>query len=259
MPDKTTFDFGTFCWFNLTTTDREGAQKFYGEVLGWTFEDLSNEGPLYYTMCHVDGKAVAGMLPTHGSPPSWSSYVCVEDVHAMTEKIRMAGGSILTEPTTVMESGSIAHVKDPTGAVLGLWQPNQHKGMAVVEEPGALLWMELNTRDVGAAQQFYTQIFGWQTEIDTHNQDYTLFTRTGVPEQEKFIGGMMQILTDWGDVPSHWIPYLGVVDIEVAVTKAQALGGQKHVGIVDIPQGRFAIMCDPQGAALTLMQATVDV
>ena len=49
---------------------------------------------------------------------------------------------------------------DPVGAVIGLWQPNQHTGAQLVNEPGALCWNELITTDLDASKSFYKAVFG---------------------------------------------------------------------------------------------------
>ncbi len=53
---------------------------------------------------------------------------------------------------------------DPPGAVLGLWQPGQHTGAQVANEPGAYCWSELITTDLDGAKAFYGAVFGWDAE-----------------------------------------------------------------------------------------------
>src|SRR5436190_586583 len=53
---------------------------------------------------------------------------------------------------------------DPAGAAIGIWQPNQHKGAGLVNEPGTYSWSELVTTDVAGAKQFYGAVFGWRAE-----------------------------------------------------------------------------------------------
>jgi predicted enzyme related to lactoylglutathione lyase len=36
---RESYEPGTFCWVDLTTTDAEGAKAFYGELFGWEFRD----------------------------------------------------------------------------------------------------------------------------------------------------------------------------------------------------------------------------
>ena len=85
MGRRTTYTPGTPCWVDLTTTDVEGAKRFYGAVFGWTVGD----GPAgNYLLFEHDGTTVAGLQPLmdaqreQGMPPSWSMYVHTEDASA---------------------------------------------------------------------------------------------------------------------------------------------------------------------------------
>ena len=57
------------------------------------------------------------------------------------------------------DSGQMAICADPTGAVFGLWQADEHVGAGVENEHGAMTWFEVNTRDSAAAREFYGQLF----------------------------------------------------------------------------------------------------
>jgi predicted enzyme related to lactoylglutathione lyase len=50
------------------------------------------------------------------------------------------------------------------------------------------------------------------------------------------------------DVPPHWLVYFTVEDTDATLQKAQELGGRVLFGPMDIPQGRFAVLSDAQGA-----------
>ena len=51
---------------------------------------------------------------------------------------------------------------DAEGAAFGVWQPNQHRGAALVNEPGILNFNGLHTRDLEGAKAFYGEVFGWE-------------------------------------------------------------------------------------------------
>ena len=63
MPERTSYDPGTPSWVDLTTTDLEGALRFYGDVFGWEFEDMGEEAG-HYHQARLRGKRVAGIGPT---------------------------------------------------------------------------------------------------------------------------------------------------------------------------------------------------
>ncbi len=110
-----------------------------------------------------NGKPVAGMMPLmqEGQPPAWSSYVSVADAEATAARSRRPAARVIAEPMEVLDLGKMAVFADPSGAVFGIWQPGTFIGAELVNEPGALSWNELNTRDPEAAKAFYGAVFGW--------------------------------------------------------------------------------------------------
>ena len=64
----------------------------------------------------------------------------------------------------VLGLGHMAVFADPSGAAFGIWQPGTFLGAGLVNEPGALSWNELNTRDLAGAKAFYGAVFGWDFE-----------------------------------------------------------------------------------------------
>ena len=81
-----------------------------------------------YTMINV-GEGTGGGMMTHpmpGAPSAWLPYVLVDDIAAATAKAKSLGATIIRDVMEVMEAGSLSIIMDPTGAVLGLWQPKAH-------------------------------------------------------------------------------------------------------------------------------------
>jgi predicted enzyme related to lactoylglutathione lyase len=121
-----------------------------------------------------------------------------------------------------------------------------------VNEAGALIWNELQTNDVGSAEAFYREVFGWgieKTEMPTGT--YISFLVGG-----RGVAGMMEIQPDWGPVPPNWSIYLGVDDVDASLAKAIAMGGAAQMDPMDVPNaGRFVMLSDPQGAMFYIMNA----
>ncbi|HEY5183317.1 MAG TPA: VOC family protein, partial [Actinomycetes bacterium] len=136
------YPHGLFGWVDLTTTDVEGARAFYTELFGWTSQDLPTPMGPAYTMFSKDEKLVAGMTPQQpalaaaGVPSLWSSYVLVEDVDAVLATVEPSGGAVVMPAMDVMDQGRMAMVSDPSGAVVGLWQPEKHQGADLFNAPG---------------------------------------------------------------------------------------------------------------------------
>jgi predicted enzyme related to lactoylglutathione lyase len=257
MTTHTAHKHGTFSWTDLATTDAAGAKKFYGELFGWTFDDMPAGPGMTYSMCKL-GKETACALYEKGAemkdvPSHWAAYVTVDDIEATTRKAATLG-KVVKEPFDVMDVGRMSVVQDPSGAVLCLWQAVKHIGATVTKEPGATCWVELYTTNVDAAGKFYVQTIGWETSnFDMGPMGtYTLFSRAGEGKDGQ-IGGMMAMPPDMKGVPSNWLVYFQSEDVDASVKKVEALGGKVVMPPMDIPNiGRFAIAQDPQGATFSI-------
>jgi uncharacterized protein len=244
---------GTFCWPELGTIDQPGAKKFYSALLGWDMNDTEMGPGEYYTMIMLKERNVGALYTmrkeelSQGIPPHWNSYVAVESADAAAAKAKTLGGTLLAEPFDVMDVGRMAIIQDPAGAVFCVWQAKKHNGAGVLGETGSLIWTELMTTDVAKAQPFYTGLFGWQAEA-MPGMSYTIYKNGN-----ERAGGMMQISKEMGPMPSHWMVYFGVADVDASAAKAASLGGKVMVPPSDIPNtGRFAVLVDPQGAAFSI-------
>jgi predicted enzyme related to lactoylglutathione lyase len=119
---------------------------------------------------------------------------------------------------------------------------------------GTFCWNELMTRDVERATKFYTDLIGWKAEDSgMAGMNYTIF-KTG----DKGDGGMMAMPPDVApEVPSHWMAYITVDDVDAASAKVTELGGKLLHGPQDIPTvGRFSVIQDPTGAVVGLIKLT---
>jgi predicted enzyme related to lactoylglutathione lyase len=259
MGERTEHPHGTFSWADLSTDDFDGAKKFYGELFGWEFGDTptgDDEDAMLYSMAEVDGKDVCAVFKGDGSlPVHWNSYVTVDDVDAMPEKVKAAGGEVMAEPFDVMESvGRMAVIQDPTGAFLNLWQAKDNIGAQLVNAPGALCWNDLNTTDPEKAMKFYGDVFGWTfKKVDDATEYWAILNG------ERGNGGVRPIDNSQpGDVPAHWLPYFAVEDVGAAKGRVEELGGRSFFGPTEVPYGSFVIVGDPQGGAFALFSGDFD-
>lgn len=258
MAEVTRYEPCTFSWIDLGTTDLEGAKRFYEALFGWENEDMPAGDGFTYTMSRQKNQYVAGIYEMfaeqrqQGVPPAWLSYISVESADDRTKKAESLGGTVVSQPMDVLDSGRMSVVMDPTGAAFGMWEARGHIGASLVNEPGSLTWNELLTRDAEAAKSFYTEAFDWKTETTPMGpNEYTTWSN-----ERGDVGGMMQISPDMGDMPSHWGVYFYVEDCDASAAKAKDLGGQVHVPPTDIPEvGRFAALADPQGASFSVIKS----
>ena len=117
---------GCFGWNELITSDVEASKDFYARMFGWSAETRTMAPGWDYTMFLLGGRPVAGMFaisPEMGPvPPHWLSYVLSDDVDADLVKAKAAGATVLKEPLEVPDTGILAIVRDPQGAVFALWK-----------------------------------------------------------------------------------------------------------------------------------------
>jgi hypothetical protein len=254
MADAKTFVVNAPVWIDLSSTDPAGARDFYSKLFGWTAEVEKDPKAGGYALARLGGKDVAGiggqMEPN--APSAWMVYIGTRDAAATAKKVEAEGGKVVAPPFEVMDVGRMAVFQDPTGAFIAAWEPKTMNGFEVSRKPGAYSWAELNSRGIGKAEQFYKKVFGWtdkKSPIGEGQGDYTEFQLGG----ESIGGGMEMNPMVPEQVPSYWMVYFGVADVDKAHDKAKGLGAQEMVPPADFPGGRFSILSDPQGATFGLM------
>jgi predicted enzyme related to lactoylglutathione lyase len=109
-------------WFEVHTNDVSRAQRFYGAVFGWTFDD-SVPG---YSMIGLGDDAPIGGGIAHGDgtrPTDAVFNVQVPDVDAACAAVADSGGSVVVPPAATPTGLRFAYIADPDGSVFGLWCP----------------------------------------------------------------------------------------------------------------------------------------
>jgi len=260
MAEFTAHASGTFSWPELSTSDQKAGVAFYRALFGWDLNDIPMGPDGTYSMFLMRGKevaAAAGQRPeerAQGVPSHWNSYVTVTNVDETVKKAQSLGAKVFAPPFDVMDAGRMAVLQDPTGAVFQVWQAGKSIGAKILNEPGALCWTELTTTDTAAAEKFYTQLFGWVPKHSAPSSvmEYTEFSVGGTPS----IGMMAKPKDMPAHIPSYWMPYFQVAELDASVAKAKELGARVMVPPQEIPNtGRFAIVSDPQGAVFALFRS----
>ncbi len=253
-----TYAPGTPMWVDHTSNDVQASARFYDELFGWQSQDLGEQAG-HYTMFTSNGKMVAATTPpmSPGTPPVWTTYIATTDASETARKVSEAGGQVLVAPFAVMDSGTMGVFADPTGAVFCAWQPQNHKGAELVNAPVGFCWNELATRDLAAAKNFYPRVFGWGIKSNAmpDGSEYVEWQVGG----RSIAGGQGMSSMYPPQVPPHWLVYFAVANTDETVKKAQELGGSVTAPAMDIPQGRMAVLTDPQGAAFAIIQVSPEL
>ena len=244
MGEVSRYPHGTFCWIDLGTTDVATAKVFYRGLFGWDTEDVPTGDGGVYTLCRLHGKDVAGVhehTPDEGV--GWSSNISVDDVDATTAEARDLGAAVLAEPLDIPDTGRTSVLRDPSGAVVSLWQPAGHVGAGLVNEIGTWTWAELVSPDLDAARAFYTALLGWQAEDVPGPLPRVSFTLGDL-----LVAGAHAPSPQEGDAAA-WTVSFRVTDADASAARARQLGGTVLLPPMDIPIGRFTVLADPTGAA----------
>ena len=119
---------------------------------------------------------------------------------------------------------------------------------------GEVAWTELFARDVSRSKQFYAAVFGWTYDsFATEGYEYTV-----AKTAEGAVVGISPVhVGPVNTTQSYWLSTIEVDDVDAAVATAAELGA----AIIQQPKdmanvGRFAVMRDPNGAAIGLLQSS---
>ena len=241
MTARDSYPHGVFCWVDLCSADTGSARKFYSELFGVTLTQPTDSDP--YEVATAGERMLWGLMPQpehlRGMPDFWETYIKVDDVEDAAARVEDCGGTLHQPVTDVGETGRLAVVADPTGAVVILWEPRIHHGAHLVNEHGAMCWHDLVTGDVDAAMGFYSRLLGW-TSVPLDEAGSVM-----VQQGDEFIGSASH---GSEGIPPHWAVCFEVDDCDAVVERCGRLGGRTVVPAVDHEPGRMAQLADHAGA-----------
>ena len=118
---------------------------------------------------------------------------------------------------------------------------------------GSIGWTDLTVDDAEAIRDFYSEVVGWKADpVDMGG--YNDFNMTP-PASGEAVAGVCHAKGVNTGLPTQWIIYVTVEDIERSSSRCKALGGK----ILDGPTGslgkdRTCVIQDPAGAVMALFQ-----
>jgi predicted enzyme related to lactoylglutathione lyase len=220
---------------------------------------------------------VRSILEAGPSTPMWNTYFWVDSADEVGSRVRDAGGDVLVNPFDFRDACRMAVFADPEGAAFGAWEARGHRGARLVNDPGAVVFNGLNTRDPDGARSFYGSVFDWGTgpigggaegwklpgygdwlEREHHPGLREQMAAAGAPEGfEDVVGSIIPIPDDQPDTPAHWSVTFATADADATAEKATDLGGKVVVPPFDAPWStstytiRLTVLADPQGATFS--------
>jgi predicted enzyme related to lactoylglutathione lyase len=249
---------GSFCWFELATTDQNAAKKFYTSLFGWSVDDSPMGPDDFYSMFKLDGHQTGAAYTmrkeqrAQGVPPHWMLYIAVADADQAVSKTAQLGGTVLAPAFDVMDVGRMAVIQDPTGAIFSVWQAKKNQGVTIGGVDNTVCWADLSTPDPGRAKNFYSGLFAWELTTSPNDPSGYLHIKNG----EHFIGGIPPAEHRDKHIPPHWLLYFQVADAKAATDKATQLGAKILMPLMTMEKvGTWSIVADPQGAVFALFKS----
>jgi predicted enzyme related to lactoylglutathione lyase len=247
---------GKIIWVELVTPDLAGAQHFYGELFGWTFQNVPGARvPLSIAL--NGGEPVAGFVqprtPHSGRrQPAWLPFIAASNVTGAEQQALAHGAHVVAIPRSYPKRGEQAVFSDPQGAVFGVLQSSSGDPPDELADPGQWIWAALLTTDPKRAALFYQTLFGYDVEplpgqdSGSHwllsSEGFARATANTPPPHSK-------------REPPYWLPFVRVLDAKTAVEKVKSLGGsvlsEPHP---DRDGGTAAVVTDPAGTPFGLLE-----
>ena len=120
---------------------------------------------------------------------------------------------------------------------------------------GTIGWIDLTVENAVDVKNFYSKIAGWK-EHAVPMGDYDDFAM--IPkDSENPVSGICHRKGNNADIPSGWILYIIVENIESAAAEVKSLGGEVITDVKNYgDQGKYVYIKDPSGATCALFQMT---
>jgi len=126
--------------------------------------------------------------------------------------------------------------------------------MSTAPTPGTIGWIDLTVTDADRLRQFYADVTGWSSSpVDMGGYaDFNMAPPGGPP-----VAGVCHARGGNADLPSQWLIYIVVADLDASLRRAAELGGRVVTGPKNMGgHGRYAVVQDPAGAVAALWQQT---
>lgn len=241
------------CWAELNAADIKRAQRFYGELFGWSFEEFETPGGPYIEVRPGNGPGGGIMQRMPQQAPAWTPYIEVlTTIEDCLERNTAAHGSVLMPATTLVGGDRIAWIQDPQGAPLGVYEAQDaSKTVPPVDAQGApyFSYFEICAHDLDAVRAFFSAVFAWGFEETSYQDRPYLKVCNG---DEDLHGGVL--LKRDVMLPSAWLPFVRVAALDAKTEEARKLGASVAAPRTSIDCGAFTIIRDLEGACLGLCE-----
>jgi uncharacterized protein len=258
VPPSAEHHVGKMVWADLVTPDLAAAERFYGGLLGWTFQSI-HAGNSDYALALADGRPVGGLfqkpIPAGEHRQSvWLTFIAVRDVDAAKRTALAQGAKVVSDSKSYPSRGRQAVLSDPEGAVFAILASSSGDAADFLADTGEWLWSSLLSKDPGAEAAFYQGLFGYDV-FDLASDDGPEHV---ILSSDDFARASVNAFpAGSAHRHAHWLNFIRVDSTADSVAKAVALGGRVLVEPhVDRHGGQVAVVADPAGAPIGLLEWT---
>lgn len=238
------------CWVTLMTRHLERAQRFYGQVLGWSFRPGRLGAD--FSVAFRGGIPVAGLFAVSSAyqvAVAWTPYFAVEDANVAASRVRERSGTVAVGPLTLGKGRGVL-ASDRDGASFGLWQRTEPSTSPPAPADHAHAWLRLRTRDAFDAAIFYGEVLDWASgrpgACDVAYEGDEVIVRCSGHPLARISSGAVEAAAD-PLVRPHWQVQFPVADLAATVAAAEEHGGalvEDRTGF----GGTEVALRDPDGA-----------
>jgi predicted enzyme related to lactoylglutathione lyase len=257
-PASTEHHAGKMVWADLVTPDLAAAERFYGGLLGWTFQTVHSGDP-DYAIALAGGVPVGGLLQKpipagEHRQSAWLTFFAVHDVDASKRDALARGAKVVADTKSYPHRGRQAVLADSEGAVFAILDSSSGDAPDYLAAPGEWIWSSLLCQDPDAEAAFYQEMFGYDvfdlasddglTHLILSSDDYARASANAFPADSR-------------RRHAHWLNFVRVASTADMLDKVVAAGGRVLVEPhVDRDGGLVAVVADPAGAPFGLMEWT---
>jgi predicted enzyme related to lactoylglutathione lyase len=224
---------GDIGYVSVWTTDPERAARFYGHLLGWTYDSATHA--VTNTVEHI------GIFGVADRATMFCCYV-VDDLQAAREAILAGGGGL--DEIREFDFGSVLGATDPLGTEFSVYQPapDQPRPQLNGAGPGELSYVTYEVADSATFRAFYSRVLYWTFEPGHIEDGWQV---VGSHPMAGVAGGSQRPAT---------VPMWTVSDIDAAVERVREARGTVLQPPTQQPYGRMAECTDDQGGRFYLGQ-----
>lgn len=122
-----------------------------------------------------------------------------------------------------------------------------------ITQIGTILWTDLTIDNAEEVSKFYSKVIGWKSEPVSMG-DYNDFSMAN-PASDDPVAGVCHKRGDNADLPSQWLNYFSVDNLEQSIESCKQLGGKIIVEPKAMGEmGKYCIIEDPAGAVCALFE-----